>query len=296
MEETPEDTKKTPEDRGEVITKISPLESKKVVAYRGWFFTIWETENTCFSEVFIQEFLINCKWFCFQLEQCPTTGRLHYQGCCYWGSVKKSSVINEAFPSSQWKKLKCAKAGKLYCSKNATRVKGPWTKGIQLPIKIKDPLEGLQPYPWQSAVLDIIREEPDDRSIYWMWENQGKTGKSALCKHLVLQHGAMVLSGTLKDLMYGIASMKEVPRVVIWDIPRAHENHCSWAGIEKVKDGLFFSSKYEGRMVCYNPPHILCFANFEPPLEALSHDRWRIFEIFDSTLVTCQGKGKENDL
>ena len=33
------------------------------------------------------------------------------------------------------------------------------------------------PYPWQQAVLAILRGPVDPRAIYWIWERGGNTGK-----------------------------------------------------------------------------------------------------------------------
>jgi hypothetical protein len=49
--------------------------------------------------------------------------------------------------------------------------------------------------------------------------------------------------------------------------------------MENVKDGLFFSTKYESGMVRYNPPHVIVFANVPPDVTKMSADRWVIKEI-----------------
>jgi len=76
-----------------------------------------------------------------------------------------------------------------------------------------------------------------------------------------------------------IASMKVKPKVVIIDIPRTSESFVSYGGIEKIKDGCFFSGKYESGMVLYDNPHVICFANFPPVSETMSADRWHIVKI-----------------
>jgi hypothetical protein len=46
--------------------------------------------------------------------------------------------------------------------------------------------------------------------------------------------------------------------------------------LEPVKNGLFFSSKYGSEMAVFNPPHVICFANFKPKEVAMSADRWKV--------------------
>ena len=61
---------------------------------------------------------------------------------------------------------------------------------------------------------------------------------------------------------------------VIFHYVRSMEDYVSYAAIEEVKDGMFYNGKYESSMVIYNPPHIICMANFPPDLDKLSKDRW----------------------
>lgn len=69
------------------------------------------------------------------------------------------------------------------------------------------------------------------------------------------------------------------PKIIVFDIERSRENFVSYGGIEEVKNGLFFSPKYEGGMCIYNSPHIFVFANFPPDETQLSEDRWNIINI-----------------
>uniref|UniRef100_UPI004049B2EE hypothetical protein n=7 Tax=Pseudomonadati TaxID=3379134 RepID=UPI004049B2EE len=64
-----------------------------------------------------------------------------------------------------------------------------------------------------------------------------------------------------------------------FDIPRSQLDYLSYTGIEEVKNGCFFSSKYESEMVLYNSPHIIVFANEEPTYHKLSSDRWNVVDL-----------------
>ena len=64
------------------------------------------------------------------------------------------------------------------------------------------------------------------------------------------------------------------------DLPRATcQETIDYAGFEKIKDGVFMSSKYECVSALYNSPHFLVFANEEPTFDLMSADRWRVKEI-----------------
>jgi len=66
---------------------------------------------------------------------------------------------------------------------------------------------------------------------------------------------------------------------MIMDIPRTNENYIPYKFIEQLQSGLLYSGKYEGGDCVFNPPHVMCFANFMPVFCAMSNDRWRVSEL-----------------
>lgn len=176
-----------------------------------------------------------------------------------------------------------------YCSKPETRVAGPWHHGLKAsdlsPVSALDPLEGREPHDWQEQVIAVCRERPDDHTIHWIWEPTGKTGKTTLCKHLVLTRGAHYVSGAAKDIIYSIAARMEergAPDIVLFDVPRCTmESRISWQSIEQCKNGLAFSAKYESKPIVFNCPHIFCFSNEPPDLGKLSADRWSVHKVIE---------------
>jgi len=49
--------------------------------------------------------------------------------------------------------------------------------------------------------------------------------------------------------------------------------------LESIKNGLFFSGKYESTQVVMNSPHLIIFANEPPDKSKMSADRWHIVRI-----------------
>lgn len=147
---------------------------------------------------------------------------------------------------------------------------------------VKVTLDLLRPNQREIAIKYKEREDPIfGREVHWYWEAEGGWGKSILCKYMVDQMGAIVVSGAGKDVFCAIAEAvkeKDVP-IVIFDIPRSQTGYVSYQAIEKIKDGLFFSGKYESGMVRFNSPHIVCFANAEPEYGKLSEDRWKVTQL-----------------
>jgi hypothetical protein len=93
----------------------------------------------------------------------------------------------------------------------------------------------------------------------------------------------LILNGKQGDMFNAILNYDQLqgdyPEIIICDIPRSSMAYVSWAAIEKIKDGVFYSGKYEGGQIVMNYPHVICFANAEPPNDAISADKWSITEI-----------------
>lgn len=120
---------------------------------------------------------------------------------------------------------------------------------------------------------------PSKRKIIWIWDKVGNTGKTTLAKHLCMYHGAIYVSGKAADIKHAIISMAVKPKIVIIDCPRTSENYVSYAALESVQNGFFFSGKYEGGQCLFEIPHVIVFANFPPIRENLSADRWKVIQL-----------------
>lgn len=137
--------------------------------------------------------------------------------------------------------------------------------------------------PWQQSIVEIVGEEPDDRTIHWYWSKEGGVGKTAMCRYLIAKHGAIILGGKCGDIRNAILTCMQkigtTPNLIVVNISRTQELRLSYEGLENIKDMVFYSGKYEGGMVTGACPHLICFANFEPDEYSLSKDRWVITEI-----------------
>jgi len=227
-------------------------------------------------------------------EETGENGTPHLQGVFKSSSSIKFSTLKKLFPRIHWEKTKNWKDAVKYCSKEETRT-GKIYKSDDIKItvkrKIKDPLEGKELYGYQEKVLNILKKEPDERKVYWFWEENGGVGKSALVKHIYLKNTDRMIIATGKgndvrnQINYhinGNEKLKLEPKeldIAILDISRTVEDYVSYEVIEQIKNGLLYSGKYEGGMCAFNSPHVIIFANFEPKYDALSSDRWRVYNI-----------------
>ena len=189
-----------------------------------------------------------------------------------------------------------------YCTKEEGRIDGPWTSNItNLPISEADfsfLSQKDRRYPWQRDLLEKILEEnevnfktPDDRTIIWITDPQGNSGKSKLVKWLFVSYSGVskVSFGTANQLRSAlIATGRKVCYLI--DMPRTLGTDDSVASvlsaIEDLKNGFLVSSMYgKNQTLLLDPPHIIIFSNRSCPRDGLSQDRWDIYYIEDKELI-----------
>lgn len=133
--------------------------------------------------------------------------------------------------------------------------------------------------PWQRELEEEIDEPPDDRSIEFIIDPEGAKGKSWMVRYLVskMPDDVQVLSvGKRDDLAHCIDATK---RIFLFDIPRGSMEFLQQTVLEKLKDQIIFSGKYESQTKFLpNPVHVIVFANEEPPM-ILTADRYKIKNI-----------------
>lgn len=135
-----------------------------------------------------------------------------------------------------------------------------------------------EPRCWQTGIIKMVTDEPDDRQILWVYDRDGGKGKSFMCGYLQVHYGAFVTTG---GKTADIAHAYDSEKVVVFDLPRTIAEHCDhiYSLIECFKNGAIFSGKYQSALKCFDVPHVIVMANFEPDLDKLSKDRWNILHI-----------------
>ncbi len=225
--------------------------------------------------------------YCVQEEK-GDTGNEHLQGVLVFRDPMSWIDLCGFAVGCHFEKARDLKACVKYCSKERTRDGELWCRGFKLPEKVRDPLEGKELYKFQKDIIALVEADPDERSIYWYWSQKGNIGKSSLCKHLCLKYGAISLGGKVSDAMYAVAKLVSEgnpPGVVIFDVARSEARYLKYVSLELLKNGCFFSGKYESAQCLMNPPHVIVFANEEPDTNKLSRDRWKVTCLdFDTDL------------
>lgn len=248
-----------------------------------WTWNNYSSDDKYKMEHFCME---SCIRYTFQPEV-GANGTKHLQGFWEFKHPRSFESLKNLFPKMHIEKCNNAKKAEEYCRKLDTRA-GEVVSNV-IPTSIEDDFDYSQLRVWQKKILDIIKEKPDPRKIYWFYEPDGRCGKSSLCRSLLIKDpkGTLLAGGKGADIKFAVATHVNTHgptalKVCLFDFERSIENAISWSGIEQVKNGAFFSGKYESSCIAYNKPHIICFANHPPDLSKLSLDRWDLTFIDDN--------------
>lgn len=244
-------------------TQVSPS--------NGWCFTVNNYSNDEYSSIVQLLELENDKWYVIGKE-IGEEGTPHLQGYISLKDRKKKFRMTKYEKFCIRDGVKCmrcfrAKGDKYsnldYCSKE-----GDVISNIVKPKPVKV-YEDWSNYPWALKMIDVIKGEPEDRVIYWLWGKQGG-GKTAFCKYCIMKFGAILINGTSGNMKNAIIEYQKnngcLPTIIMNNMGFDRDmSRVSYTGYEEIKDMCFYSGKYEGGMVCGNEPHLIILAN-APPL------------------------------
>lgn len=260
---------------------------------KNWVFTL--NNYTQEDEQQIQDYDFN--YIIYGHEIAPTTGTPHLQGYFQLKTKKRLEYLKKRLPN----KIHLEKAygsydsNRQYCSKdNKTYEKGiPTINGSNLSglyqqiieqTKWQDvlKLDGIQnhlnyakevwnnkplnklpkikPRPWQQNILKLLKQMADDRTIHWVYDKEGGKGKTYLCKYLVANKDAFYFSPSKsQDILYAYNNQT----IILYDIPRCQEDeYINWGTIEKLKDGIYFSGKFNSTTKYrQSNAHLIIFSN-----------------------------------
>lgn len=264
-------------DTNDTVIREPVGNSKSCLRARFWFFT-WNNYPENWRDTITQGFVDASKYAVNPEE--GKQGTPHLQGVVEYKHARSFDSMKKLFPC-HWEKCISKKAVQ-YCTKLDTQVGDPLIKGYK---KIKPLIKEFKD--WQLKLNDIFKEDPDSRKIYWVVDPVGGAGKTTYCKHLVqTRDDTLYVCGKAGDIKYGISSWLETKelRIVLLDYTRSLENYVSYEGLESIKNGIFFNTKYESRMVCFDTTHVVCFSNFEPNMDMLSGDRWVVIHLNNEPL------------
>jgi hypothetical protein len=176
-----------------------------------------------------------------------------------------------------------------YVMKLDSRVKGPWSDTDEKPKPMPRQLKNItQLYPYQQEIIDRVLYNWDNRSINLLYDKEGCSGKSTLALYCMYHKigRRLPLSNEYKEIMANVMCMPESGLYFI-DMPRSiNKNKLRefYAGIETLKDGYAYDTRYKFTDKFFNSPEIWIFSNNLPKFKELTKQRWKIWVIQDNEL------------
>lgn len=294
--------------------------------YKEWVFT-WNSDvvpiNTLVSPIKLKNFLQKeFDSYVFQLERGEKEGRDHYQGYIRCKIRTRHQTLLNKFKDifglipditiderdSLLRNLSLSRMcgtreeAISYCTKSDTAIPDTIIRSKDLEQYNGEEIGFLSDpslrYPWQNEIMEHIftRDEeslqiPDDRTIMWITDTKGNSGKSKFIKYLCFTNNDIVkisfgTAGQLRSSIISIGPRK----VYIVDMPRTLGDDDSvpslLSAIEDIKNGYVVSSMYgKHQQLMMDPPHVIIFSNIVCPIGMMSEDRWRNYQITETKFL-----------
>jgi len=277
--------------------------------YKDWVFT-WNEDN---KGLLPDEFKLYLKMeesfesFVFQKERGELTSRLHLQGCFRTRIRTRQTTLLKLFKTWFPDLVLYVSIRKMegdwtqaqeYCTKEDTRIgERPFLSPNLQKYTARDVSlfeDRASWFPWQVKIYNMVFDRisgriknADDRSIIWITDKAGNTGKSKFTKYLCHRYRDIIKVpfGTSSQIRSAViaAGMK---RVYLIDIPRTLGSDDSlqsvMSAIEDIKNGFVTSAMYgKYESLLFEPPHVFVFSNDRAPTELLSLDRWERYEMLN---------------
>lgn len=135
-------------------------------------------------------------------------------------------------------------------------------------------------YNWQLVLQSQLVERADSRTIRFMVDLRGNSGKSWFCDfyHKANPETSQVLTpGKVADMSY---TLNPSISVLFLDCPRSKQgDFIQYDFLEHVKNGRVFSPKYESKTKYLSPCHVVVMMNEFPDYTKLSEDRYLVTEV-----------------
>jgi len=197
----------------------------------------------------------------------PSTGTPHIQGYIALKEPKERYTWSSLHwpPKIHWDVARASKhKNRNYCFKDGEFI-------TNIPEEKRRVIKPVTLWKqWHFDLEKRLRQEPNDRSIYWVWSEAGKTGKTSFVKHMLDTGNTVVINkGKYSDMMNQMFNIPYdptdavYPDTVLVDIPRSMRR-ISYAALEAIKSGIITNSKYETGTKRIPDVHIVVFANFPP--------------------------------
>ena len=260
-----------------------------------WDFTFFHGDMD--PETFITHLQRLFKKWVFQREIAPTTGRSHFQGRGSLFKKKRFVELCALLNETDLKGMDVSESSNnskvlevFYSMKDDTRAEGPWDNRMAGPVYVPRQYYGMELClrDWQLEIRNS-RLNFNSRTINYIYDPTGGLGKTtvaAVCSlhdkgiRLPPINDAQLLLATVCDIL--TARDERKPGCLFIDLPRYMKKdkmYGIYSAIEEIKNGHVYDLRYAYKEWWFDSPPVWVFSNVEPVTEAMSMDRWRIWQI-----------------
>lgn len=251
-----------------------------------------------------------CKNWVFQLEECPSTKRLHFQGRCMLKDKARVTTIagdshKAGMVGSHWSETNCKVGEKdfKYVMKDDSKIEGPWMdESNKLELKAVAPFEiqGITMLPWQKDLCELAKTY-DPRTIHILYDRKGGVGKSIFVDWMEFHENAFIppILNNTKDLLQAVCSYtldmasmgKQPSEIFIFDFEKTAAGMSQlsqlYRAVESIKNGRIYDTRYKYKAIrLHKRPSVIIMTNVLPPQTFMSQDRWRYWVVCQNEL--CQ--------
>ena len=132
--------------------------------------------------------------------------------------------------------------------------------------------------PWQRELEKELNQPADPRKIIVYVDKEGNSGKTFYAQNRVQRYPDKTIvmnNGKSENMLHVASKVEEDPDVIFIDLSKCMSTRVNYDTIEALKNGMFCSQKYNGRMVFWEKrPHFVIFSNCELDWSQMVSDRW----------------------
>lgn len=147
------------------------------------------------------------------------------------------------------------------------------------PNLVSDNLRG-----WQLDLAQRLSADPDDRSILFVVDYPGGTGKTYFQQWCFSHRDdvQLLLTGKRDDMAHAVNVEKSV---FLINVPRGGMEYLQYTVLEMLKDRVVHSPKYNSTTKILSKCHVVVFANDEPDMLKMTRDRYVMLRIEDDRFI-----------
>lgn len=211
-------------------------------------------------------------------------GTAHLQGYFEDKNPISFETLKKIMPRAHFEKANgSADDNYKYCSKDGVFYSNMPETEEQMILRLEYNNDMVVWKPWQQDIINMIHRQPDNRKIHFVVDTIGNSGKSYLAKYLIIKYKDIIITNgraenSFNQLLTHRQQKKRVIAVLV-DCPRCKTDYLSYEAIEAIKNGCFYSGKYEGGQLAFCQPHVIVFMNERPNITKLTDDRYDIVEL-----------------